>query len=143
MRTTLLLLVAVLCAGFGPFAGPGAPVTQDARPERTHIERHLPSSHFLYLGYRFYQGFVSPMDGPRCAHYPTCSRYAMEAVRRRGTLLGMLLTLDRLLLGPRSSRLRTLPILRRPGDRPRFYHPLEAETWWLDGIEGDRTWPVP
>ena len=33
--------------------------------------------------------------------------------------------------------------LRRPGDRPRFYHPLEAETWWLDGIEGDRTWPVP
>ena len=31
---------------------------------------------------RFYQWTMSPLLGPTCRYYPTCSRYAHEAVGR-------------------------------------------------------------
>ena len=36
-------------------------------------------------------------DGPRCSFYPTCSAYGILSVRERGAMLGVLLTVDRLL----------------------------------------------
>jgi uncharacterized protein len=37
---------------------------------------------------RGYQYVLSPLIGPACRFEPTCSRYAMEAVRRYGILRG-------------------------------------------------------
>ncbi len=41
---------------------------------------------------RFYQRFVSPALPARCKYHPTCSAYAVQAVRElgpiRGTILG-------------------------------------------------------
>jgi hypothetical protein len=37
---------------------------------------------------RAYQLVVSPLFGPRCKYYPTCSSYAIEAVRVHGALRG-------------------------------------------------------
>ena len=37
---------------------------------------------------RAYQLVVSPLFGPRCKYYPTCSSYAIEAVRTHGALRG-------------------------------------------------------
>ena len=84
---------------FGPFSTPAAPVTEEARAEQARGGSHGAQGnrgrgHFLYLGYRFYQKIVSPMDGARCAHAPTCSRFAYQAVRRRGFLLGLMLSVD-------------------------------------------------
>ncbi|MEI6847669.1 MAG: membrane protein insertion efficiency factor YidD [Chlorobiaceae bacterium] len=31
---------------------------------------------------KFYQMFISPLFGPSCRYYPTCSSYALEAFRR-------------------------------------------------------------
>jgi putative membrane protein insertion efficiency factor len=31
---------------------------------------------------RFYQIAISPLLGPRCRYIPTCSQYALEAVKR-------------------------------------------------------------
>ncbi len=45
---------------------------------------------------RSYQLFVSPMLGPRCRFYPSCSCYAHTAVQRFGVLRGLLLTLRRI-----------------------------------------------
>jgi putative membrane protein insertion efficiency factor len=49
------------------------------------------------LPIRAYQRLVSPMLGPRCRYYPSCSEYAVEAVRRFGILRGVVLAAWRLL----------------------------------------------
>ena len=42
----------------------------------------------LILLVRFYRLFVSPLIGANCRHLPTCSEYAIEALRRHGPLRG-------------------------------------------------------
>ncbi len=43
----------------------------------------------------FFQQVVSPLDGPKCPFYPTCSQYSREAVGMYGPFWGVLLTADR------------------------------------------------
>ena len=38
---------------------------------------------------RVYQRFISPLLGPRCRFHPTCSQYAIEAIRIHGLLPGL------------------------------------------------------
>ena len=46
---------------------------------------------------RFYKGVLSPLLPAACRFEPTCSEYAMEAVRKRGVARGLWLTVKRLL----------------------------------------------
>lgn len=46
---------------------------------------------------RGYQLAVSPLLGPRCRFYPSCSQYALEALERFGVLRGTYLAARRLL----------------------------------------------
>ena len=46
---------------------------------------------------RFYQRFVSPALPARCKYHPTCSEYAVQAVRTYGVLRGLVLAAWRLL----------------------------------------------
>ena len=46
---------------------------------------------------RLYQRFVSPLLGPRCRFYPSCSCYAHTAIERFGVLQGSYLGARRLL----------------------------------------------
>ncbi|MDD3082848.1 MAG: membrane protein insertion efficiency factor YidD [Desulfobacterales bacterium] len=46
---------------------------------------------------RGYQLFISPLLGPSCRFYPTCSSYAMQAVARYGVVKGAILTFKRIL----------------------------------------------
>ena len=50
----------------------------------------------LVLLVRLYQRLVSPLLPPACRFYPSCSRYAIEALERHGALRGGLLALRRL-----------------------------------------------
>jgi uncharacterized protein len=43
-----------------------------------------------------YRRFVSPLLGPRCRFYPSCSAYALEAVQLHGALRGSWLAVRRL-----------------------------------------------
>ncbi len=45
---------------------------------------------------RGYQLLVSPLLGPTCRFYPSCSAYAVEALRRHGAVRGVWLTVRRL-----------------------------------------------
>jgi putative membrane protein insertion efficiency factor len=46
---------------------------------------------------RFYQRFITPYTPATCRYYPTCSAYAVTALRTRGALVGTGLTVWRLL----------------------------------------------
>jgi putative membrane protein insertion efficiency factor len=41
---------------------------------------------------RAYRRLVSPLVGPRCKYYPTCSQYALDAFAEQGFLRGVVLT---------------------------------------------------
>ena len=43
-----------------------------------------------------YQKIISPLVGPSCRFYPTCSEYAKEAIKEYGILRGSWLTLKRI-----------------------------------------------
>ncbi len=46
---------------------------------------------------RGYRAFVSPLFGPRCKYHPTCSQYALDALREYGFLRGSVLAAWRVL----------------------------------------------
>jgi len=83
----------------------------------------------LQLAVRFYQRYISPVDGPRCPMYPTCSTYALQALDKHGPLMGVFITVDRLYreIDPHEHQ---QPIVK--GDYIRFYDPLENNDFWLE-----------
>lgn len=48
----------------------------------------------LFLGYK---AFISSQDANRCSFHPSCSVYAIRAMKNKGLVVGGLLTFDRLL----------------------------------------------
>ena len=51
----------------------------------------------LILPVRFYQRFISPLLGSHCRFAPSCSQYAMEALRVHGVFRGTALAVWRIL----------------------------------------------
>lgn len=107
MRRAALLLALLLAAS------PAA--ARDPNPLRAAV--------------RFFQTFISPVDGPRCRMYPTCSGYALQALDRHGPLLGTLLTVDRL-LHEGSPEEHRHPV--EVGGRLRYHDPLGNNDFWLN-----------
>ncbi len=52
---------------------------------------------FLLAAIRFYQKRISPLFPPMCRFYPTCSNYAIEAIKVHGAFRGTILTFFRLM----------------------------------------------
>ena len=46
---------------------------------------------------RFYKARISPQLPPACRYTPTCSEYAIEAIERRGVVVGGLLAAKRVI----------------------------------------------
>jgi uncharacterized protein len=71
-------------------------VNEQASPAVTVREwRHLPARLLIGL-IRGYRMVVSPMLGPRCRFYPSCSAYALEAIRVHGAARGSWLAARRI-----------------------------------------------
>jgi uncharacterized protein len=64
--------------------------------QRETRERPSAAAWVLVLLLNGYRRFVSPLLGPRCRFYPSCSAYALEAVQRHGALRGSWLAARRL-----------------------------------------------
>jgi putative membrane protein insertion efficiency factor len=56
-----------------------------------------PAAHILIGAVRVYQYTVRPVIGAHCRFEPSCSHYAIEALRRHGALRGSLLAAWRVL----------------------------------------------
>ena len=46
---------------------------------------------------RFYQIFISPLKGPTCRFYPTCSEYSIQALKKYGLKRGFWKSVKRIL----------------------------------------------
>lgn len=53
-------------------------------------------SKLLILPIRFYQGAISPLFPASCRYQPTCSQYAVEAIKKHGPLKGSWLAIKRI-----------------------------------------------
>jgi len=51
----------------------------------------------LLLPIYFYKGAISPLTPPSCRFTPSCSTYALEAIRKHGPFKGFYLALRRIL----------------------------------------------
>jgi hypothetical protein len=76
---------------------------------------------------RFYQHFLSHQWGRTCAYYPSCSNYALLAIRKHGGLVGSMMTFDR--LQHEADEARTSPPILT-GGQIKIYDPLENNDYW-------------
>lgn len=51
----------------------------------------------LIMPIRFYRKYLSPLKPPTCRFTPTCSQYAIEAIRKHGPFKGVALAVWRIL----------------------------------------------
>ena len=72
-------------------------MVEKAQRDEPQRERVSPGAWPLIFGVRTYQAILGPALGGHCRFVPTCSEYAIEALRRRGALGGSWLALRRLL----------------------------------------------
>ena len=55
---------------------------------------------FTYILIKFikiYKYLISPLIGPSCRYFPTCSEYSIEALKTYGFSKGLLLSLKRIM----------------------------------------------
>jgi putative component of membrane protein insertase Oxa1/YidC/SpoIIIJ protein YidD len=86
---------------------------------------------------RFYQRFLAPHWGNRCAHHPSCSHYALLAIRKHGAAVGLVMTFDR--LQHESNEARYSPLIRIGGET-KVHDPLENNDYWW--YRADRSEPA-
>lgn len=135
-----LLLVIWVCllwggdalAGPDPLRSPWPAQFSSLKPElqgkakpRSMPENGLWQGFFLQA-IRGFQIFISPADGDRCPMSPSCSHYAVEAIRRYGPWRGIILTSDRLL---RCGRETDYLLIHDQGGF-HYYDPLEDNIIW-------------
>jgi putative membrane protein insertion efficiency factor len=99
-----LLLIFWLAAGLG--AGPSSAYASAAamkappgRTQTTSVQSAAgtTSDPLLSGAIRFFQEYISPVDGDRCQFSPTCSAFGRQSLRTHGPWLGLLMTTDRLM----------------------------------------------
>ena len=89
---------------------------------------------------RFYQRFLAEQWAPRCAYYPSCSHYALEAIRKHGVVVGSILAFDRLQHEANESRYSPRIIVN---GEIKVYDPLENnDYWWYTPIRAESVAPM-
>jgi putative membrane protein insertion efficiency factor len=77
---------------------------------------------------KFYQDYISRVDGNRCPMHPTCSQYCIEAFKKHGTFLGWIMCSDRLIRCGRDERKLSDPVLI--DGQKRSYDPVSNNDFW-------------
>ncbi|WP_081457036.1 membrane protein insertion efficiency factor YidD [Marivirga tractuosa] len=67
------------------------------RDQYEHVHVNTNEIQFVFSGlFLFYKSFISSQDAQSCSFTPSCSVYALEAVKKQGVLKGMMNGFDRL-----------------------------------------------
>ena len=103
---------------------------QRVRPDQRNIsnDNKEKRGEALLSSIKFYQDYISRVDGDRCQMYPTCSQYCSEAIKKHGALLGWIMCSDRLMRDGRDETRLSDPVWVN-GVR-RSYDPLSNNDFW-------------
>jgi hypothetical protein len=77
----------------------------------------------------FYQHFLGPHLGQRCAYHPSCSNYSLLAIRKHGALVGAVMTFDR--LQHEADEARYSPLILTGGHIKIYDPPQNNDYWWF------------
>lgn len=77
---------------------------------------------------KFYQDYISSVDGNRCPMHPTCSQYCIEAFKKHGTFLGWFMCSDRLMRCGRDENKLSDPVWI--DGKKRTYDPVSNNDFW-------------
>jgi putative membrane protein insertion efficiency factor len=95
------------------------------KPERP--EASVAATPFLWM-LSFYQKTVGPVVSGRCPMYPTCSQYSVDAIRKHGPAIGIILTADRII--HELDEQNDAPLVKI-GSRYRYADPVgNNDFWW-------------
>jgi putative component of membrane protein insertase Oxa1/YidC/SpoIIIJ protein YidD len=79
---------------------------------------------------KFFRQYLSGADGDRCSMYPSCSRCALDAVKKHGGIIGWIMTCDRLMRCGRDE-VNHSPFIRHR-HRMFTYDPVENNDFWWE-----------
>jgi len=120
---------------WGPWDGTGwRGAAREDRSRREEVEADSRSPFLVArsaaLGaIRFFQRFISPVDGPSCTFYPTCSAYAILAIKKHGLLIGIPMAAERIARNHRVDNADRYPLVDVNGGY-HYFDPVEANDFW-------------
>jgi hypothetical protein len=88
-----------------------------------------PMAYLLMKGITLFQEYISVVDGDRCPMKPTCSTYALQAIKKHGFFIGAMMTADRLI--HESDEIRYAPVIIHD-ESVRFHDPVSNNDFWFD-----------
>lgn len=88
--------------------------------------RSVAATPFLWM-LTFYQKGIGPVVSGRCPMHPTCSQYSVDAIRKHGPVIGIIMTADRMIheLDEQSQA----PLIA-VGGRYRYSDPVQNNDFW-------------
>lgn len=78
------------------FNGEKISSSKDSKKEILGILKK-PLLSLLNAGLTIYQYGVSDLTGSNCSMYPSCSHYSREVLKKHGSIIGLMMTTDRLI----------------------------------------------
>jgi putative membrane protein insertion efficiency factor len=105
----------------------GQDVKIDDHPQVSHEAEENRKNALLYP-IKFYQDYISSVDGNRCPMHPTCSQYCIEAFKKHGTFLGWIMCSDRLIRCGRDENKLSDPVWI--DGVKRSYDPVSNNDFW-------------
>ncbi len=103
----------------------------EARAQGPSADDGFSAGDILVYPVRFYQKYLSGADGDRCPMHPSCSSYAVQAVKKHGPLIGYFMACDRLMRCGRDEKYIGQPVMK--DGKQKIYDPVSNnDFWWYD-----------
>ena len=119
----MILAIAFAAAASSGWAG-WNPQGWEQPPSQEQSDSTSLGGVFLLGALDVYRTLLSPIDGKRCPSYPSCSAYAVDAVRQEGAWWGSGLTAGRLL--GEADEAAFAPKIYRDGEWL-IYYPIDSD----------------
>jgi putative component of membrane protein insertase Oxa1/YidC/SpoIIIJ protein YidD len=132
-RAAVMILIAATILTQSAFAdesllrGPRKPVRASADAADPSAGKQAGMERIASAPVLFYQRFLGSSWGQRCAYYPSCSNYALLAIRKHGAAVGAIMAFDR--LQHEANEGKYSPMIPAGGEI-KVYDPLENNDYW-------------